>query len=66
MQFKRGGEYDYDHGVEFTGGNVHVIKTKESWDQKMEEAKRDGKIVSIRCCFFLLYNDCVGIIRPYR
>ncbi|PQQ09280.1 thioredoxin H9 [Prunus yedoensis var. nudiflora] len=32
-------------GVEFTGANVHLITTTESWDQKMEEAKRDGKTV---------------------
>ncbi|CAB4284970.1 unnamed protein product [Prunus armeniaca] len=32
-------------GAEFTGANVHLITTTESWDQKMEEAKRDGKTV---------------------
>ena len=39
--------YDSDKNVEFSGGNVHLITTKESWDQKMAEASRDGKIVSI-------------------
>ncbi|KAF3974401.1 hypothetical protein ACB098_09G094100 [Castanea mollissima] len=37
--------YDSDKNVEFSGGNVHLITTKESWDQKMAEASRDGKIV---------------------
>ncbi|PSS32765.1 Thioredoxin H-type like [Actinidia chinensis var. chinensis] len=36
---------DSDHNVEFAGGNVHLITTKESWDEKLSEAKRDGKIV---------------------
>ncbi|XP_010553162.1 PREDICTED: thioredoxin H9 [Tarenaya hassleriana] len=36
---------DADNHVEFSGGNVHLITTKESWDQKMAEAGRDGKIV---------------------
>ncbi|EYU42040.1 hypothetical protein ABFS82_10G002200 [Erythranthe guttata] len=36
---------DSDHNVEFAGGNVQLITTKESWEQKLAEAKRDGKIV---------------------
>ncbi|PIN14432.1 Thioredoxin [Handroanthus impetiginosus] len=36
---------DSDQNVELAGGNVQLIMTKESWDQKMAEAKRDGKIV---------------------
>uniref|UniRef100_A0A452Y3W8 Thioredoxin domain-containing protein n=1 Tax=Aegilops tauschii subsp. strangulata TaxID=200361 RepID=A0A452Y3W8_AEGTS len=31
--------------LDFKGGNVHVITTKEDWDQKIEEANKDGKIV---------------------
>ncbi|KAI6673339.1 hypothetical protein NL676_001245 [Syzygium grande] len=38
-------EGDSDHHVEFAGGNVHLITTKESWDQKLSEANKDGKIV---------------------
>ncbi|KAL6508105.1 TRX [Orobanche gracilis] len=34
-----------DHNVEFAGGNIHLIKTKEIWDQKLDEARRDKKIV---------------------
>ncbi|XP_047946735.1 thioredoxin H9-like [Salvia hispanica] len=34
-----------DHKVDFTGGNVHLITTKETWEQKLDEAKRDGKLV---------------------
>ncbi|GFP87402.1 thioredoxin h9 [Phtheirospermum japonicum] len=36
---------DSDHNVELAGGNVQLITTKESWDQKLAEAQRDGKIV---------------------
>ncbi|CAI9779172.1 unnamed protein product [Fraxinus pennsylvanica] len=36
---------DSEHNVELAGGNVQLITTKESWEQKMAEAKRDGKIV---------------------
>ncbi|RXI01590.1 hypothetical protein DVH24_014939 [Malus domestica] len=38
-------EDDSEDKLEFTGANVHLITTTEIWDQKMEEAKRDGKIV---------------------
>ncbi|KAA0025417.1 hypothetical protein IC582_019894 [Cucumis melo] len=36
---------DSEHHVEFAAGNVHLITTKESWDQKLEEANTSGKIV---------------------
>ncbi|XP_047335071.1 thioredoxin H-type [Impatiens glandulifera] len=36
---------DDDNGIEFTGGNVHLITTKEGWDEKLAEASKDGKIV---------------------
>jgi hypothetical protein len=42
---------DSEKNVEFAGGNVHLIATKESWDQKMAEASRDGKIVSFTSLF---------------
>lgn len=32
--------------IDFEGGNVHVITSKEDWDQKMADANKDGKIVS--------------------
>ncbi|XP_009337790.2 thioredoxin H9-like isoform X1 [Pyrus x bretschneideri] len=38
-------EDDYEDKIEFTGANVHLITTTEAWDQKMEEAKKDGKVV---------------------
>lgn len=31
--------------LDYKGGNVHNITTKEEWDQKIEEANKDGKIV---------------------
>lgn len=31
--------------MEFASGNVQLITTKESWDQKLEQARGDGKIV---------------------
>ncbi|XP_019464161.1 PREDICTED: thioredoxin H9-like [Lupinus angustifolius] len=36
---------DSDHDVEFVSGNVQLITTKEAWDQKLEQARHDGKIV---------------------
>ncbi|KAH6776874.1 thioredoxin H-type 9 [Perilla frutescens var. frutescens] len=36
---------DSEHNVELIGGNVQLVTTKESWEQKIDEAKRDGKIV---------------------
>ncbi|CAG7878094.1 unnamed protein product, partial [Brassica rapa] len=39
------GDDDSVHNVDFSGGNVHLITTKESWDEKLAEAGRDGKIV---------------------
>ncbi|KAG7027527.1 hypothetical protein SDJN02_11541, partial [Cucurbita argyrosperma subsp. argyrosperma] len=33
-----------EHHVEFGAGNVHLITTKVAWDQKLEEARSDGKI----------------------
>lgn len=74
MQNKSDGD-DSDHHVEFTGGNVRLITTKESWEQKLDEAKRDGKIVSIlvllgffvgwacthlrEICSMICYNSCM-------
>ncbi|WMV45533.1 hypothetical protein MTR67_038918, partial [Solanum verrucosum] len=46
---------DSTHNVEFAGGNVSLITTKESWDQKLAEAKKEGKITLIgKMCF------CIG------
>ncbi|XP_014515771.1 thioredoxin H9 [Vigna radiata var. radiata] len=36
---------DSDHHVDFVSGNVQLITTKESWDQHLEQANRDSKIV---------------------
>ncbi|KAM7467892.1 hypothetical protein LguiB_015454 [Lonicera macranthoides] len=41
----RTNEDDSDHHVELAGGNVCLITTKESWDEKISEARRDDKIV---------------------
>ncbi|KAG0496979.1 hypothetical protein HPP92_001670 [Vanilla planifolia] len=30
---------------DFHGGNVHVIDSQESWDEKISEAKKEGKII---------------------
>ncbi|KAL1061223.1 hypothetical protein V6Z11_1Z033900 [Gossypium hirsutum] len=40
-----GNRADSDQHVEFVGGNVQPVTSKEDWDQKLSEAKRDGKIV---------------------
>ncbi|KAF7825400.1 thioredoxin H-type-like [Senna tora] len=36
---------DSDHHVELASGNVQLITSKESWEQKLTEATRDGRIV---------------------
>ncbi|XVE84312.1 hypothetical protein DITRI_Ditri17bG0002900 [Diplodiscus trichospermus] len=36
---------DSEQHVEFVGGNVHLVTSKEDWDQKLSEAKSYGKIV---------------------
>ncbi|CAD6232912.1 unnamed protein product [Miscanthus lutarioriparius] len=36
---------DDDDKIDFGGGNVHVVTSKEDWDQKIAEANKDGKIV---------------------
>lgn len=37
---------DDEDKIDYGGSNVHVITSKEDWDQKIEEANKDGKIVS--------------------
>ncbi|GAB2235996.1 hypothetical protein Drorol1_Dr00026443 [Drosera rotundifolia] len=32
-------------GFQFVGGNVNFITTKESWEEKLSQASREGKIV---------------------
>ncbi|GLU17834.1 hypothetical protein SLE2022_341860 [Rubroshorea leprosula] len=38
-------EVDSDQHVEFVAGNVKLVTTEETWNQKLSEAKKDGKIV---------------------
>ncbi|KAI3991555.1 hypothetical protein MKX01_040565 [Papaver californicum] len=38
-------EDSYHHKINFASGNVHLITTQESWEEKLAEAKRDGKII---------------------
>lgn len=42
---KHGSGDDSDEKVDFSGGNVHLITSKESWDEKISEANKAGKIV---------------------
>ncbi|KAJ6369305.1 hypothetical protein OIU78_001634 [Salix suchowensis] len=44
LQSNNDADDDEPH-LEFAGGNVHLITTKERWDQKLSEARRDDKIV---------------------
>lgn len=37
---------DDEEKITYKGGNVHVVTSKENWDQKIAEANKDGKIVS--------------------
>lgn len=41
--------------IDLSNRNVHIITTKEIWDQKISEAMQDGKMVSI---FFLHDTPC--------
>lgn len=43
---QKGAGSDLEEEIDFRGGNVQVITSKESWDQKILEANKDGKIVS--------------------
>uniref|UniRef100_A0A2P2LZM4 Thioredoxin H-type-like n=1 Tax=Rhizophora mucronata TaxID=61149 RepID=A0A2P2LZM4_RHIMU len=36
---------DSNQHVEFAGGNVQLVTTKDGWDQKLSEARQDGRIV---------------------
>ncbi|XP_043718264.1 thioredoxin H4-1-like isoform X1 [Telopea speciosissima] len=38
---------DSDHAVNFASGNVHLVTTKEGWDEKISEANKDGKFVVV-------------------
>ncbi|CAL9103699.1 unnamed protein product [Musa acuminata var. zebrina] len=42
---QKGTGSDLEEEIDYGGGNVHVITRKESWDQKILEANKDGKIV---------------------
>ncbi|KAJ6810634.1 putative thioredoxin H4-1 [Iris pallida] len=42
-QFRGSG--DSDDKIDFSGGNVHLISSKESWDDRIAEANKAGKIV---------------------
>ena len=42
---------DSDHNAAFASGNVHLITTKENWEEKLAEASKDGKIVSSSILF---------------
>ncbi|XP_042476531.1 thioredoxin H4-1-like isoform X1 [Macadamia integrifolia] len=45
MHFKD--ENDADPTVNFASGNIHLITTKEKWDEKISEANNDSKFVVV-------------------
>ncbi|XP_038980822.1 thioredoxin H4-1-like [Phoenix dactylifera] len=42
---KRRAIVNSEEKLEYSGGNVHIITDKGSWDEKISEANKDGKIV---------------------
>lgn len=46
---------DSQHNAAFISGNVHLITTKEDWEEKLAEASREGKIVSFQSIFILIW-----------
>lgn len=52
------GEDEPDHKVDFSGGNVHVITSRESWDAKLSEASKDGRTV----CYLLIYFSMIPFL----
>lgn len=44
---QQGGVSDFEDKIDFSGGNVHVITTRESWDEKISEANRASKIIVV-------------------
>lgn len=50
-----------DHHAEFAGGNVTLVTTKEAWDQKLLEAKREHKLVR-HCSHFILLITCLTVL----
>ncbi|KAK2414950.1 thioredoxin H9 [Trifolium repens] len=54
---------DSDQHVEFASGNVTLITTKESWVQKLEEARKDGRIVLAN--FSAVWCGPCKVIAPY-
>ncbi|KAJ6831880.1 putative thioredoxin H4-1 [Iris pallida] len=39
------GSADSDDKIDFSGGNVHLVNSKEKWDERVAEADKAGKIV---------------------
>ncbi|KAL5706029.1 TRX [Ranunculus cassubicifolius] len=45
MQCSGDTKEDTEHTVNFGNGNVHLVTTKEAWDEKLSEASSAGKII---------------------